>query len=413
MRTDFILPSFILALATAIAPLALAESPKADLSRLVVVGESLSAGFQNGSLLANQQVYGYASVVARQAEVPLPLPLIAAPGIPNVLTIVDPGPPPVIDSVPGISTGRVDPTVQPFNLAVPGANVADALHERPDPSVVDLTLLVLGLPGVFTETYRSQVEWAEALAPTTILVWLGSNDVLGAVVAADPAPITPVGEFETAYAEALERLAATGAAIAVANIPDPTVAPFLTSAAELAELLDVPIELLEPLAGIGPGDFVTPAAFELIGLANPLPDEVVLDASEVADVRGATQAFNAIIAHHALLNGAALVDIHALVNYIDVKGLVVGGQRLTTGFLGGLFSLDGIHPSNTGYAWIANEFIEILNRGFAAAVAKISLRQVQKLDPLVPPGAGHPATALRTVSHASSEALRATLNRHR
>ena len=34
-----------------------------DLSRLVVVGDSLSAGYQNGSLLDSQQVNGYASVV--------------------------------------------------------------------------------------------------------------------------------------------------------------------------------------------------------------------------------------------------------------------------------------------------------------------------------------------------------------
>src|SRR5438876_11697774 len=81
----------------------------ADLSRLVVVGDSLSAGYQNSSLLASQQVHGYASVVAAQAGVSLPLPLIAAPGLPNVLTLVDPGPPPVIAPASGASPGRVDP----------------------------------------------------------------------------------------------------------------------------------------------------------------------------------------------------------------------------------------------------------------------------------------------------------------
>src|SRR3989442_1441467 len=69
---------------------------QADLSRLVVVGDSLSAGFQNGSLFDVQQTHGYASLVANQAGTLLPLPLIAAPGIPNVLTLVSVGPPPVI-----------------------------------------------------------------------------------------------------------------------------------------------------------------------------------------------------------------------------------------------------------------------------------------------------------------------------
>src|ERR1700692_159251 len=73
---------------------------RADLSRLVVVGDSLSAGFQNGSLLDIQQTHGFASLVANQARTSLPLPLIAWPGIPNVLTLVSPGPPPVIVPAP-------------------------------------------------------------------------------------------------------------------------------------------------------------------------------------------------------------------------------------------------------------------------------------------------------------------------
>ena len=40
---------------------------RADLSRLVVVGDSLSAGFQNGSLLDRQQGHGFASLIAGQA----------------------------------------------------------------------------------------------------------------------------------------------------------------------------------------------------------------------------------------------------------------------------------------------------------------------------------------------------------
>src|ERR1700730_6219691 len=77
------------------------KSDKADLTRLVVVGDSLSAGFQNHSLLDVQQVNGYASLVAKQARTSLPLPLIMAPGIPSVLTIVSIGPPLVIAPAPG------------------------------------------------------------------------------------------------------------------------------------------------------------------------------------------------------------------------------------------------------------------------------------------------------------------------
>src|SRR6516162_2593913 len=52
---------------------------KADLSRLVVLGDSLSAGYQNDSLLSTQQVHGYGNLLAEQAGVTLSLPLIAPP----------------------------------------------------------------------------------------------------------------------------------------------------------------------------------------------------------------------------------------------------------------------------------------------------------------------------------------------
>jgi len=41
------------------------QGSSANLSRLVVVGDSLSAGVQNFSLLDSQQPHGYASVIAR------------------------------------------------------------------------------------------------------------------------------------------------------------------------------------------------------------------------------------------------------------------------------------------------------------------------------------------------------------
>ena len=50
---------------------------------------------------------------------------------------------------------------------------------------------------------------------------------------------------------------------------------------------------------------------------------------------------------------------------------------------GGLFSLDGVHATNTGYAVLANAFINALNREFAAGIPLISIEQVAKTDPLI------------------------------
>ena len=58
----------------------------------VFIGDSLTAGYQNGSLLDTQQTNGYANLIAQQAKFVLALPLIASPGAPNVMTLVSPGP---------------------------------------------------------------------------------------------------------------------------------------------------------------------------------------------------------------------------------------------------------------------------------------------------------------------------------
>ncbi len=399
-----------------LAALAAAAQPgRADLSQLVVVGDSLSAGYQNDSLLGRQQVHGYAAVIAAQAGTDLALPLIAEPGIPNVLKLVQPGPPPVVVREAGVSSGRIDPLQQTMNLAVPFHTVQDALTTRPDLQVDSLTDLVLGLPGLLQGISRSQVEWAEALQPTTVIVWIGNNDALNAVFLGTSAVLTPVAQFQAAYTELLDRLAATGATLVVANIPDVAVIPFLTSAEQVAETVGLPLTILGPVLGIASGDFVTLDAFDTIlkilqGLTpGPLPGNVVVDAGEVAAIRAATAAYNAHIAAEAKAKGAALVDIHEFLNSLHTRGLVVGGQRLTTGYLGGVFSLDGVHPTNTVYAALANEFIHALDSHFAAGIPPVNLRHVQKQDPLVFPGVGHPASALGHIDKETVESLRAVM----
>src|SRR5918993_223213 len=396
-----------------------AAKTKADLSRLVVVGDSLSAGFQNGSLIETAQPNGYAALVAAQAGVELPPPLIASPGFPNVLTLVSPGPPPIIAPPPGVSTGRVNPFLQPFNLAVPGHRLQDALTTRPNLPVNSLTDLVLGFPRTFIlgQPPQSQVEQAETLMPTTVIVWLGNNDALGAALAGNTALLTPVASFEASYIELMNRLSATGATLVVANIPDVTVVPALGTAEEVAASVGLPLSVIGPILGIGPGDFVTQAAFALIPgiLANPatgpLPGGAVLTAAEAAAIRARVAEFNAIIAEQAAAHDAVLVDVHTLIETFDERGYVVGGQRLTTDFLGGLISLDAVHPTNTGYAIIANEFIHALNTQAAAGIPPVNVRRVQRDDPLVLPGSGHPPSRRGVVPADSFESLRSVIGR--
>src|SRR5260370_9223082 len=146
----------------------------------------------------------------------------------------------------------------------------------------------------------------------------------------------------------MERLAATGATLVVANIPDVTVVPFLTSAEKVAEEIGLPLSFIGPILGISAGDFVIPDAFPLIEeiikeflmgqMPGPLPSKVVLTAAQIAQIEAAVDSYNAIIAAEAESHGAALVDIHGLLNLIHEEGVVENGRLLTTDFLGGGFS---------------------------------------------------------------------------
>ena len=367
------------------------QTQNARLGFLAVVGDSLSAGFQNGSLLDRQQRNGYAALVARQARTPLVQPLIAAPGIPNVLTLVSPGPPPIIVPAPGVSTGRDDPFLPVTNLAVPGANLRDALSTRPDMPIDSLTDLVLGVPWLYFGVSKSQVEFAELYHPQTLIVWIGNNDALGAALSGDASHLTPLAQFQSDYSQLLNRLAATRAKLIVANIPDVTAVPFLISAEDLAAQIGLPLAVIGPILGIRAGEYVTPSALPLIAgiLANPstgpLPPNVVLNTTEVSAVRAAVNNYNAVIAAKVAEKNGILVDINALISGVKANGYPLGdGRVLQTRFLGGLFSLDGVHPTNTGYAIIANEFIRRINQRYGLSIASVNVLAVANADPLVP-----------------------------
>jgi hypothetical protein len=88
---------------------------------------------------------------------------------------------------------------------------------------------------------------------------------------------------------------------------------------------------------------------------------------------------------------------------------MVGGKQLTTDFLGGIFSLDGIHPTNTGYGIVANAFIDVINQTYGTAIPLVSLDQIHQTDPLVPQDAPRSASIYRHVSHEAVQALRSVM----
>ncbi|MDX1527291.1 MAG: hypothetical protein R3337_01615, partial [Gammaproteobacteria bacterium] len=351
----FLIPLFLILAAAQIGRLQADERDDdvrgADLSRLVIVGDSISAGHQNSCLLNTQQPNSYASLLARQARVDLPLPLMGAPGLPPCLELASLDP--LIIERSSVYPGfRIDPTVQAFNLSVPGMRIVDA-QGTAFPS--DFREQFFGFP--FSLIHQqvllghpdglSQIDIAERLMPTTVVLWLGSNDVLWALIGANPAFITPESYFQYAFHQVLSRLVGTGATVVVGNVPSINSIPFATPAEEvlvpLSESTGISVQILGHLLGIGPGDFVTLPGLPLIEEilqtpgSDPLPPEVVLTAEEAAQIQAAVDAYNAFISSEVeslRVDGfaVALVDTDAMLKFVDENGLRLGHRKLTTDF---------------------------------------------------------------------------------
>lgn len=371
-----------------------------NFSNTVFLGDSLTAGYQNGSLLDTQQPHGWAPLVAAQAKFAIVQPLIAYPGAPSVLHLVSLGPPPVITAVSGTTTGRDNFATQPTDLAVPGAYVNDILSTVPlaNPAAgqQQLTQLVLGFPGFGYGQDYSQAQAAVAAQPTTIFLWAGNNDALVADLTGTPNSMTSLADFTTQYKALITLLSTkTSAHLVIANIPDVTLVPYLQPAAlilaEYSAATHLPATALSALFGISAGDFVTPEGLGEIAAilagkqTTPLSDAGVLTAAEAATVRTNVTAYNQVIAQEAQSVGATLVDINSVFSKTAANGTTVNGYTGTFSFLGGLFSLDGIHPTNTGYAVLANAFIDAMNSSMHTTIPDVSLSSVVATDPLWPP----------------------------
>jgi lysophospholipase L1-like esterase len=401
-------------------PLFAEHHPPGDLSTLVVVGDSLSAGVQNFSLLDTQQPNGYVSLIASQAKVPLTLPLIPFPGAPNVLQLTSLYPltiAPMSGNLPPIP--RDNPCTQPTNLAVPGVTVEQALTLVPaPPSAIDgtpqlSTDLVLGFPNPLASLActgkqgpsLTQIQQAVALHPTTVIDYLGNNDALVPALTGTLNTLTPLSSFANSYDQVLDALEKTHATIITATIPDVTKVPYFTSVSTIAAELHLPAGIVAAKLGVGPHDLLRPTAgpIALSILSNqtqgPLPQvcplplpglpgtdvPCVLTAKDAELVRLTIDAYNVVILFESITHGATLVDIHAAVDGIAGNGVDADNKHLTTAFLGGLFSLDGVHPTNTGYAVIANAFIERMNASLGSGIPFVNLNAIAASDPLVPP----------------------------
>jgi hypothetical protein len=115
------------------------------------------------------------------------------------------------------------------------------------------------------------------------------------------------------------------------------------------------------------------------GLSVPLADQWVLTVTETQSVITATDSYNVTIEAIANAKGLAFVDLKAILEQAATTGITFDDFTLDASLVfGGLVSLDGVHLTARGYAFMANSFLEAIDATYgsnfheAGQVAKAS-----------------------------------------
>ncbi len=323
---------------------------------LVGLGDSIGEAVQSADANELTQPYSYLNLLALRMGAAAPLPLIRTSLFASV----------------GDTTNRhrVDPTVQGLNLAVSGADVTSLLQDRADATTTAEINSETDL--ILFPRLGSQMEVAESLHPQNVACWIGANDALGAALSfdqLDASQLTPISDFTARFQEIANRLDAMGSRVVFATIPD---------VGQIAYLLDRQdlIRFLGSDFGLPAGSKTTLPLMLMVKLGLIAPTELtnpqfVLDPAEQQTISDRIHAFNDVIKQTAAAHGMGVVDVHAVFQYFVDSQVNVGGVPITTRFLGGLFSLDGVHPSNIGQALVANMFIDGFNQQYGLNIPQL------------------------------------------
>jgi lysophospholipase L1-like esterase len=406
--------------------------------KYAAVGDSYAAGYQSSGLYQSAQMYSYPNLIAQQlikagASIgSFEQPLYSDPGTPDatgkasryeIISLVGP-----VIGPKGLTAGAPTNTAltRPYdNLGIPGLATIGFMDTTGTYQSAPLgrDVILRWTSGPFPKSVYKQVV---ALNPDLVTFWLGGNDLLGYATSGgvSPAAPTPTATFTALYTQALASLKASlpNAKIVVGNLADVKALPFfITVGPSVAPKIGaLGLKLYYQKAGesgVGSGQTslteANPPLLLLTGMTyasyigqpsglwyrankypalpagidttkpfglhpqNPWPNALVLDPDEQTTCATALVALNSAITSVAAANGAAVVDFNALFNSIIQKGYSVSGETYTNAYIsGGMFSLDGVHPSSRGYGIIANEFIKTMNAKFGMSVPLVDIAQI-------------------------------------
>jgi lysophospholipase L1-like esterase len=388
-------------------------------SKVVAIGNSLTAGFQSSGLVEDFQLNSYPYLLAQQmGKTEFEQPLIGDPGIGSPAGMT----PMYLDGEGNITQDplEVNPLFllknallsRPYdNLGVPGADLNDLLNTIDGSGGNPFFDLILRNPNLGNTTLLEQ---AVMLQPTMILLWAGSNDVLGAALdGGDSDQITSQADFATRMESVITQLRndLPNRLIIMANIPHVTDIPYINSL-DGVFLGGIPMvfdDTLQPVdfgggtslplvmsetnvehitlvgllayqeglgipdsaymvdnLGIAQGqarqleDGMMAAGLTPTGM--PLDGTMTLTTSESATIKAAVDGFNQTIVSLATTYSIPVVNANAALTELNVNGIDgATGKFVLVDPASTAFSLDGVHANNAGNAIVANSFIDVIN----------------------------------------------------
>lgn len=373
----------------------------ADFSRFVVIGNSLTAGYQAGALYKSSQEYSYGNLLAQQVVTNFEQPYVSDPGLGSPGRIEIKSVSPFATEINLNQGTLLNPNLPaPYNnLGVPGALLWDFLNATN--STDCFSGKYGGLPNPFFDAILrnsalnlgSQFNQAKVLQPTFVIFWLGNNDLLGYATSGGTTPYTDEQVFMALYNEAMDSLATLGANVLVGNVFDVSLLPYFTTVGGqlmqqgtthvFAELSDSTVGLVSLASNL----LTLTAQTELAtGKGQspdlPLSNKVVLDSMEIGQVKYMQVQFNNAIQQSANSHGFTYVDVNS--ELLKIAQAMQTGQTYSWNDIsfdlvyvqGGVFSLDGIHPTNHGQAIFTNVFINAINSNYNASIPLVNVSEV-------------------------------------
>jgi hypothetical protein len=237
------------------------------------------------------------------------------------------------------------------------------------------------------------------------LIELGYYESLSAAFAGDPTLLPAPATFGTTYGNVVAGLRSLQAQVIVTTIPNPFDTAGFVSITSAAQTLQAVPLILTSAYQLGPGDYVTRNGLLAIsnqlvsGEFSALPAGSTVSAATASAITSGINALNAQIVSAAQANGAVVYDLNAFLHNVKVNGAPVGSSTITADFLGGFYSMDGIYPSPTGHALIANDILTFLNNKYRKSFSLVNVSTVAGSDPLTqlqrPAGELHTPESLR------------------